>query len=354
MQIDYYITNITPVVKDGGMSRNNSFYTFFSSKKKSTIILNFYNKRFFYIFMKLLKVLLLLFFSSKKNIFIHQGTILYLFPVRILKISIVFRFVFWLLDRLNKKNRLIIEVNDLIYEQSIDLGLKVDAFYQKFQNRLFEIRKAHFIFASSEMEKYVKATWNLPFTDTIINGGKELGDIAIQNFDCLNLAEVKFVYAGTLNKGRQIEELIQLFSNFPQVQLILLGSEGEWIFSEVDVKNIHYLGNFEESIAQQIVSKCDVGIIPYDANRFYYNLCYPTKASFYITAGITFLSTPVDELKNHFEESNSAYFIPIEEWKNFIINIDKKDILEKTNKAKEIMNKFTWNSLINQKLDNFY
>jgi hypothetical protein len=37
------------------------------------------------------------------------------------------------------------------------------------------------------------------------------------------------------------------------------------------------------------VARCDVGLIPYDDSREYYNIAYPTKLSSYIVAGIPFL-----------------------------------------------------------------
>jgi hypothetical protein len=49
----------------------------------------------------------------------------------------------------------------------------------------------------------------------------------------------------------------------------------------------------------------------------YYNLCFPTKASFYLAAGMPILSTFLTEMKNHFSRPH-AFYANLEEWHNFL------------------------------------
>ncbi len=343
-----YISHLPPIIKEGGMARNNAFFNYFCREQIHTI--NVFSTNFFFRFLFTLKVILEVSLRKNKAIFIHQGTLLYLLPIKILKINFIFQLVLLILKRCSKRNQLTIEVNDLPYEQAVDLGLFIDSFYLRFEKALFSLKAIHFIFASHEMESYVKEKFNLIKTEVIINGGEKIKNPLLDTrYEWENNSMINFIYAGTLNKGRQIEELILLFDNKENVQLILIGLNGEWINKEYRSKNIIYLGNFEEKIAHLIVSKCDIGIIPYDANRFYYNLCYPTKASFYITAGISFLSTPLLELKNVFEQYNCAFFKDINEWDSFLKKLEKDTIKEKNEIVKKISEKFTWSYLLNKK-----
>ncbi|KIC63435.1 glycosyltransferase family protein [Chryseobacterium taiwanense] len=343
-----YITHLPQTIKEGGMARNNAFFNYFSQNQIYTV--NVFNTIFFFRFLFTLKAILELSIRKNKAIFIHQGTLLYLFPIKILKVNFIFKFVLFILKRSSNRNQLTVEINDLPYEQAVDLELFVDSFYLKFEKTLFSFKDVHFIFASHEMEAYVKEKFNLIKTEVIINGGEKFKNSFLDiKYEWENSSVISFIYAGTLDKGRQIEDLILLFNNRENVQLILIGLNGEWINKEYCSENIIYLGNFEEKIAHQIVSKCDIGIIPYNANRFYYNLCYPTKASFYITAGISFLSTPLLELKNVFEKYNCIFFKDINEWDSFLENLEENTITEKNEIIKNINEKFTWNYLLSKK-----
>jgi len=350
--INYYITHITPNIDDGGMARNEAFKDYFL-KKNNIKTINIYSSNIFIRVIKFFRILLLFLFKRDKALFIHQGTILYLFPIKIFGINFFFRSIMKLLLRVSKNNKLIIEINDLPYEQSIDLELTVNPFFLKFEENIFSLSYVHFIFASHEMELYVRNKYKIEKTSTIINGGKIIINSSSEDkFDFEINSKITFVYAGTLNKGRQIEKLISLFIGKDNVQLVLLGSGGQWIKEEAEIfgGNIYYLGSFIESDAHKIVSRCDIGIIPYDANRFYYNLCYPTKASFYITAGITFLSTPTKELINCFKNYDFVLFKELEEWDTLLKNIKFNEIKYLNSKVNLIKNRFTWDYLISKKI----
>jgi hypothetical protein len=199
------------------------------------------------------------------------------------------------------------------------------------------------------MASYVSDNWylkNNSFT-TIINGANRLqsfqNDMPLLTF--LQSEECKYVYAGSLNKGRQIEELIELFSGRKEL-LILIGDWGDWLANYNLSSNIIYLGKFDEQHAHFLVSKCDIGLIPYDHSKFYYNICYPTKASFYITAGIPFLSTPLEELSFVLSKYNMVYFIPFNEWKTFMDNLKKTDLHQLKILINQYQELFLWENVI--------
>lgn len=345
----YYIGNFVDGFNDGGQSRNKAFARAFFVKKATMFTFCQSNKfmRFFF----MLKVFLFMLFSKNNQIFIHQGTLLVLYPIPIVKFKWIRKLTFNFIQYMVSRNEVTIEVNDLPYEQSKDLELLVRKADNDFQHSLYSLKSAHYVFASHEMGKYVNEKYNIKY-DVVINGADVLKDFSKLDKDlppCFEINEIKFIYAGGLNKGRQIESLISKFRDRSEI-LILLGEWGEWLLDFNLSKNIFYLGNFEEDYAHYMTSKCDVGLIPYDEKRFYYNICYPTKASFYITAGIPFLSTPLLELKNVFEKSEMAYFVPFNEWDDFIDNFNKYSLIGTKEKIDSEKHDFYWKYLISKSL----
>ena len=336
-------------LNDGGQSRNKAFREYYV--KKGAEIVPVYSPNNFVRFGFLLTVLKRMLFSKNNTFFIHQGTLLVLFPLPLLHFHLIRSLVFRLLQHTANRNEVTIEVNDLPYEQAKDLELSIPETAKVFQDKLYALKNTKYIFASHEMGKYVSDAFKLDYK-VIINGSNALAD----SFDskslhpCFSSAETKFVYVGGLNKGRQIEALLSHFSNRSEI-LILMGEWGEWLSDYELAGNIFYIGKFKEDYAHYLTSKCDIGLIPYDSSRFYYNICYPTKASFYITAGIPFLSTPLRELKNIFEKTGMVYFVPFEGWGTFIANFDTSRLLAIKEKIAAEKDNFYWEALLGKTVD---
>ena len=342
----YYIGHFLEGFKDGGQSRNKAFWQYFTQKE--SLMPPVYNANPLIRFGFLLNILRIMLFSRNNQIFIHQGTLVVLFPIPIIRFSWIRKLVFIMIQHMANRNDVTIEVNDLPYEQAIDLELFVQETYKVFQDKLYTLKNAKYIFASHEMGKYINDKFKINY-EVIINGSNEVKDFSNSNaiHYSFSSSETKYIYAGGLNKGRQIEALISKFSNRKEI-LILIGEWGEWLDDYNVSDNIFYLGKFDEDYAHYLTSKCDIGIIPYDESRFYYNICYPTKASFYITAGIPFLSTPLLELKNVFEHSGMAYFVAFKEWEGFIENFDKSSLLLPKKLVFNQKYKYHWKSLFAQ------
>lgn len=184
-------------------------------------------------------------------------------------------------------------------------------------------------------------------TEVILNGADRL-NIEKSTKNEFNLPEGKYncVYAGTLNKGRQVESLISMFKRLEHVNLILLGDWGEWLLDYNLPVNVVYLGNKSNLVAHRIVSSCDLGLIQYDSSRFYYNLCFPTKISFYLTAGIPVLSTPLKELMYHFSDSPGVFFSEIDKWEAFLQSVDETFLEKAKASAKLESTSYEWDSLL--------
>lgn len=350
----YYTREILNIT-EGGISRDKAFYEYFENKEIWEILYLKTNRNVFIKIFQMYKEIKRLLKYKNKKIFMHQNNIFKIFPVKIFS-NILFLKIFKLiLNKISCENKLILEINDLVYEQAIDLELltfKEQKRVERFQKELLNIKNATYIFAAEEMRKYTIKKYNLEKskTYTCINGAIGL-DIFYKIEKLEEITEIKCIYAGTLNKGRQIEKMINLFENKSiGAKLILIGIDGEWL-NKKKYKNVIYMGAYPEQEALNIVAQCDLGLIPYDEKRLYYNICYPTKNSFYICGGIPILSTHLKETIKQFKDYNFIYTEKIEEWDNIISKLTR----EKINKAKieinKYKNKFFWTYLINKLME---
>lgn len=238
-----------------------------------------------------------------------------------------------------KNNRIIIDICDLKYEQAIDLDLDKERreTIKEVENKLFGF-DCYYIFASTSMMEYARKKYSIQNEKCfVIDNGSSL--VSEQTEFDIDDRKINLIYSGTLNKGRNISKMLECVSENNNVVLYLCGTGGEWIENS---KNIRYLGALEEKVAHYIVSQCDLGLIPYDETRQYYHIAYPTKLSFYITAGIPFLSTDVKEVRNIQKKYNIGYISEISNWQDIIANKDKSQINAEKTKARNIQNEFTW------------
>ncbi len=253
--------------------------------------------------------------------------------------------------RASMKNTIILDVSDIKYEQFIDLEIPCpDLKLIEDRERAVFGASASFVFASSSMKEFAILKYKIKedCCDICINGGmifdKELHSDVLSFKDEISDKFINCVYAGTLNKGRMIDKMLDCFSNLSSARLYLMGPMGEWIeeyLTSNHIHNVFYLGAKDEKIAHQIVSCCDLGLIPYDESRLYYNIAYPTKLSFYITAGIPYLATPVKEVKM-IDEKGMGFVGTITEWDSIIMNLCRDDIISVKANVERNCNEFTW------------
>lgn len=344
-----YFSNTDSSPQEGGMARNYAF--FLEMKKRGAKIYNYTSLNSFYrIFSSITSLFALLGFRNKKIVILQIVLLKYIFPFALFRFSWYRNFVKTILGFISKHNKLYIEVNDLIYEQSIDLGIDVSPLAIIYQEFIFSQPNLHFIFASQLMGEYAVEKYGLKegSFQTIINGAPEI-DLSTQcPVEIIEDNKVKYIYAGTLNPGREIKRFIEIFAENKNTTLILIGTEGEWI-RDLKYDNIHYLGRFPEKEALTIASKCDIGIIPYNEEKLYYNICYPTKNSFYVAAGLPILCTPLQETMRVFSQyPQIAFFEKIENWSTFLKRTRKEDILAAKESVTHVKDKFFWKTLLNK------
>ena len=346
MEKKIYIYYLNPNLSEGGSSRNSAFFKVLA-KKSSPI--NVFRIGFLSRLIVILQMLTLFLKIKNKKIFIHQGAVLFLFPVSLLKFKLYRFFLKSILVRLDRCNDLTFEVNDLPYEQSVDLGLEVKSQNKYFQKIILTLSNSQYIFASRLMRDFAVTQYSLnkENSSVIINGAPKFVNNReiLDTYEFLKDPRLKFIYSGTLNQGRDIEHIINVFSNKPNKLLILIGPHGEWIKKDLKLpENIIYLGSFPENIAHLIVANCDVGLMHYDEKKLYYNICFPTKASFYVTAGIAVISTPMEEIYEHFRD----YFIfaDFSNWSQLIEEINIDDIKQNKSRINLIKEDYTWGSIL--------
>lgn len=338
---DTYFSITTPVVKEGGAARDTAFLEHL--KNKVQYLYSYRKKNGLARALDGAKIINQLKKCRDRKILFHYSAMRYVFGERILGSNLGSKVVCGFIKHVSMRNIISIEVNDLPYEQALSLKLKPNTLYN-FDKNLFRLGRVKFIFASSEMMKYVVENYSVESAQCsyIVNGAPLL---APRRKRASN--KLRYVYAGSLNKGRQIQLLLNLFKGL-ESKLYLMGSDGAWVKSLcINYKNIIYMGSLDESKAHKLVSVCDCGLIPYDNQEFYYNLAFPTKASFFITAGIPFVSTPTKELMNHFSD-DVAYFRDLNEWADLIKSIDTDEIALRKQKINTMRNKYVWESIFNE------
>ena len=248
-----------------------------------------------------------------------------------------------------KSNEIIFDICDLKYEQLKDLGFEFESmdYLQIIERELFSL-KAKFIFASESMMNYAVLKYHIPIENAeyCINGSNPIDEgLTTDHLIKIDTNKINCVYAGTLNKGRCIELMIERFPKDKRYQLILMGTGGDWIGQSTD-PSITYLGAVEENIAHAVIQKCDIGLIPYDENKEYYNIAYPTKLSFYLSAGIAYLSTPVCEVERIDEMNQFGWREEIEKWDALIRGLRNEDIIKKKEAVNEVKSRFYWEAVL--------
>ena len=312
-------------VREGGSARDFAIYSFFEGRIGRVDLSGNRLKR-------LLKFLMIIHFKRCQTLIMHYPFIGMPLSGHSFLAKMSRQYFLRIVLPIIRKKKLIIDVSDLPCEQAIGLGLEVPKYYNTFEGEL--LRSASNILVASEsfIQMIIDKHFVSPEVFVICNNGgpsavTERGSVEFER----DRSRLGFIYAGTLNRGRSIEKMVEVFSSNPGADLFLIGSEGGWLEDICHPANIHYMGSLKEADAHCVVSQCDVGIIPYDVNQEYYHAAFPTKLSFYLTAGIPVLSTPVREVVKVVSEYNCGFVQHIADWPNFIegLNFDKIKAISK-------------------------
>jgi glycosyltransferase involved in cell wall biosynthesis len=135
------------------------------------------------------------------------------------------------------------------------------------------------------------------------------------------------LYFGGMKRERMISEIIELYSNFKEWELHLVGNrEGEII---PEKNNVKYLGAIGHDKLKSILGKADIILIPLPKN-IYFDKSIPMKIGYALMSCKPIISTRLRGITEYVKtvglESNIIY---LEEW-------DNKKLKEATQKARNI------------------
>jgi hypothetical protein len=116
---------------------------------------------------------------------------------------------------------------------------------------------------------------------------------------------IRFAYAGSMNREREVEPLIAAFlaSDLEQCELHLCGPFGDWIPETYTNQRVIYHGSLSDAEAAEALSDCHMGLIPYP-EKGYYHLAFATKLAFYLGLGIPVLCSMARETASHVANLN--------------------------------------------------
>lgn len=346
MNKTYFITRKIDKIMEGGVARDSAIEKYL--KKSGTEIVEMAdNKSYKNKLFNLLKNI---------NIFCKRGNkvvILYPFIGAPLKgLKILRKTYLFFLKQASKNNTVIFDVSDLPLERAVSLEFEIPYFYEEVEKVIFGI-EAKYIFASYSMRDYIVKKYGIKEENTsvCINGGNRIKEEIevkkeIRNFILKD--KINYVYAGTLARGRRIEQMLEIFKANKNATLSILGINGDWINEYIQAENIKYFGAFPEDEAQKIVSLCDIGLMPYDETTLNNSIIYPIKMSFYITAGITFIATKMNEMVRLNKNYEIGYTENMENWSEVIKVIDREKAEIEKDKVRKVKKEFEWEEILNK------
>ena len=97
--------------------------------------------------------------------------------------------------------------------------------------------------------------------------------------------ESTFIYAGGLQMGRFIPELISAFRKLPAKLLILAGRANAGIIPEDLPENIIYVGHLEKGALNTLLQSCEYGLMFYSNDLLNTRYCAPVKLHEYGALG---------------------------------------------------------------------
>lgn len=140
-----------------------------------------------------------------------------------------------------------------------------------------------------------------------------------------------YIYVGALSTGRNIEFLVNFFSNQRQRCIVFLGEgtlKKDIIACSGFNRSVFYLNSVEPSKVMQRISGADFGIHLGEDRNLSYRYCLPNKFFEYIAAEIPLIVSRLPEMQKIVEEYNIGITVPLDSLKQFekyLAAIEKQD-----------------------------
>ncbi len=246
--------------------------------------------------------------------------------------------------------RVVIDIMDLPVFQYKDLGFGLEMrpeTLRKFDRFIFGW--ADYLWVCSEsLAEVIAKNYAIPKSRMIValNGYRDTCK-PDTSADCTDNV-LRFTYAGSLNPERGIKHLIDSFlaNDLENCELHLCGPFGEWIDTTVQSKAIFHHGSLFNDQACEIMSGCDVGLIPYP-ERGYYHLAFATKLGFYLGLGMPVLSSNAHETASHVKRLGVGLCWNIDDFASAFayINAHREELCKWRKRAMEARGDFNWSTI---------
>lgn len=161
---------------------------------------------------------------------------------------------------------------------------------------------------------------------------------------CIPSDSLVFLYLGSLQKGRGIEMLIDIFSEHPEHHIVFVGyGPLEEMVEQASHKHtaIHFHEKVPENRVVEISSSADVGMSLIERTCLSYYYCLPNKLFEYLYAGIPVICSDFPEMKEVINRNNSGWVVAPE--KTQVYNLISAITHNEVSKRK--------NAIINQKFE---
>lgn len=183
---------------------------------------------------------------------------------------------------------------------------------------------------------------NLYFRDNIKYCYRDMG--IDQNFIITDKVkkEFDFVYVGLINKDREMDKFLHIFSQRPNGKLCLIGDVEMDIYSKFkNNTDITFLGRVKYDDVPKLAAKANYGI-NYIPDKFPYNIQTSTKLLEYLALNLKIITTDYQWVRN-FEIQNDSWFYKLD-YHNLQFDID--DINQHKFRSNFKSNNFLWNTVI--------
>ncbi len=156
--------------------------------------------------------------------------------------------------------------------------------------------------------------------------------------------EYEFVYIGAISKERNIDQLLEIFTNNQIGKLCLIGNIEDDLYKKYKYnKNFIFTGKLSYEEVPNVASKAIYGI-NYIPDKYPYNLQTSTKLLEYLAMDLKVITTDYQWIKE-FEQKEKIKMYKLNNLINdlSINKIEKFDFISHKN-----MEKFLWNNIINE------
>ncbi|MCQ1535488.1 glycosyltransferase [Methanosarcina sp. KYL-1] len=197
------------------------------------------------------------------------------------------------------RKKLILTIHDSPVAQQFDLDGKKYSIFQRCSIWLIEsllIYCSHnIIIAAPGLTNYFKSLKNKHLIVMPPGIGKDELSISPTSIKCENNKKIA-VYFGSMKRGKAIPEIINIFSNFSNWELHLVGpSDGEEIAQS---NNVKYLGQMDHENLIHKLRDVDVILIPYPTND-YFEICMPMKLGSALASCKPIISTQLEGISEY-------------------------------------------------------